>query len=295
MAKKAAMGKGLGALIGDVPARAPRPVERSPQSGVCEIELSKIEVNPFQPRTRFDEEALAELSDSIKQLGLVQPITLRQIEENKYQIISGERRFRASQLAGLTSVPAYVRKAEDKDMLALALVENVQREDLDAIEIAISYQRLIDECQLTQEALSARVGKKRATVSNYLRLLKLPPVIQAGIINKDISMGHARALISIEDSELQMKTYNEIIEQDLSVRKTEEFVKMLKENGGKPEAPASVEKPANPADAYESLQQKLCSKFSSKVKFKIDEKGKGQIVIPFSNNDELENIIGQLD
>lgn len=294
MAKKAALGKGLGALIGDAPAKAPRPVERSPQSGVSEIELSKIEVNPFQPRTRFDEEALNELSNSIKQLGLVQPITLRELEPDKYQIISGERRFRASQLAGLTKVPAYVRKAEDQDMLALALVENVQREDLDAIEIAISYQRLMDECQLTQESLSTRVGKKRTTVTNYLRLLKLPPVIQAGLINKDISMGHARTLISIEDSDLQLKAYNEIIEQDLSVRKTEEFVKMLKE-GNTEETALPAETKPNHAEAYKSLQEKLSSKFSSKVKFKIDASGKGQIVIPFSNNDELENIISQLD
>lgn len=295
MAKKAALGKGLGALIGDVPAKkAPRPVERKPESGISEIELSKIEVNPYQPRTRFDEEALAELSDSIKQLGLVQPITLRELEPGKYQIISGERRFRASQLAGLTQVPAYVRKADDNEMLALALVENVQREDLDAIEIAISYQRLIDECQLTQEALSTRVGKKRATVTNYLRLLKLPPVIQAGIINKDIAMGHARALISVDDSELQMRAYNEIIEQDLSVRKTEELVKMLKAGPEQNEEVKAETKP-NPAAEYKSLQERLSSKFKSKVKFKIDDKGKGQIIIPFSNNDDLESIISQLD
>jgi len=197
MAKRNALGRGLGALIDDA--------EKMQQgAGLDEIELSKIEANPFQPRTKFDEEALAELSASIKEIGLIQPITLRKVGDNKYQIIAGERRFRASQLAGLNKIPAYVRKAKDDGMLEMALVENIQREDLDAVEIALRYQRLIDELEYTQEELSGRVGNKRSSISNYLRLLKLPAIVQKGLIDQEISMGHAHAIINIDDDDTQI-------------------------------------------------------------------------------------------
>ena len=202
--KRNVLGRGLGALIDDAE-------KMQSSAGINEIELSKIEVNPFQPRTRFDEEALNELAASIKEIGLIQPITLRKIGDEKYQIIAGERRFRASQLAGLQSIPAYIRKAKDEGMLELALVENIQREDLNAIEIAMSYQRLMDELQFTQEELSTRIGKNRSTIANYQRLLKLPALIQKGIIEKQISMGHARAIINIEDAEKQLNIYGLIV------------------------------------------------------------------------------------
>lgn len=293
MNKKSALGKGLGALISDAGQVGKPIVQRSPQSGVNEIEISLIETNPFQPRTKFDEESLEELSASIKALGLIQPITLREIEAGKYQIISGERRYRASKMAGLTKVPAYVRTANDEEMLSMALVENIQRDDLDAIEVAVSYQRLIDECNLTQEKLSERVGKKRTTVTNYLRLLKLPPEIQLGIINKDISMGHARALISLEDHDQKVKIYTDIIEQDLSVRKTEEIVHALK-NGSSDEK--KIQKPKSIlAEEYLSLQNKIADKLKSSIKLKRSEDGKGEIIIPFSSDDDLERIIGFFD
>lgn len=293
MAKKNALGRGLGALISD--ADQGDNVERAPQSAVNEIELAKIEVNPFQPRTRFDEEALEELSESIKQLGVIQPITLRKISADKYQIISGERRFRASKMAGFDKVPAYVRTANDDEMLAMALVENVQREDLDAIEVAISYQRLIDECKLTQEQLSERVGKKRSTVTNYLRLLKLPAEIQLGIINRDISMGHARSLVNVEDPDMKVKIFTDIIEKDLSVRQTEDLIRGLKK-GDNPEDESNDKKSQQQLpDAYRKLQVTLEDRFKSKIKFKRQDSGKGEIVIPFKSDEDLERIVGILD
>lgn len=294
MAKKNALGRGLGALISDADHTN---VERNiaPQSLVNEITLASIEVNPYQPRTRFDEEALQELAASIKQLGVIQPITLREIAKDKYQIISGERRYRASKIAGLENIPAYVRKADDDEMLTMALVENVQREDLDAIEIAISYQRLIDECKLTQEQLSEQVGKKRSTVTNYLRLLKLPAEIQLGIINKDISMGHARSLINVEDPDLKVKIFTDIIEQDLSVRQTEDIIRQYK-NKKEGQAENKEEKTDKAStEIYGDLQIKLSDKFNSKIKFKRNNEGKGEIVIPFKSDEDLERIIGILD
>lgn len=292
MAKKSALGKGLGALISDAD-QVGKPVQRPAQSSINEIEIEKIEVNPNQPRTRFDEESIEELATSIRELGIIQPITLREMSEGKYQIISGERRFRASRLAGLEKVPAFVRKANDEEMLAMALVENVQREDLDAIEIAISYQRLIDECNLTQDKLGERVGKKRTTVTNYLRLLKLPPEIQTGIINKDISMGHARALISVEDPDMKVKIYTDIIEQDLSVRKTEELVKALK-SGEEPKKETAKPKMTLPEE-YFNLQQKIADRLKASIKLKRNDDGKGEIVIPFTSDDDLERIMGIFD
>ena len=221
MQKRNALGRGLGALIDD--SNVIR--EQNPVSN--EILISEIEANPFQPRVHFDEEALSELAASIKELGIIQPITLRRLGEKRYQIIAGERRFRASKLAGLTKVPAFVREAGDEAMLELALVENIQREDLDAIEVALSYQRLMEECKLTQESLSDRVGKKRSTISNYLRLLRLPAVIQKAIREQEITMGHARALINIPDSETQIMVYRQVVKYDFSVRKTEDIVRKL--------------------------------------------------------------------
>lgn len=295
MSKKNALGRGLGALISDANEAPNQRGANKPQQSIAnEVEIAKIEANPYQPRTKFDEEALKELADSIKQLGVIQPITLRESEDGKYQIISGERRYRASKLAGLDKVPAYVRKANDEEMLAMALVENVQREDLDAIEIALSYQRMIDECSLTQEQLSERVGKKRSTVTNYLRLLKLPPEIQLGIINNDISMGHARALINIDDADLKVKIYTQIIEDELSVRKTEEIIREYKNKDKEIVEPKATKSPSLPEE-YVVLQNQLKDKFKANIKLKRNEEGKGEIVIPFTSNEELERLIGLLD
>ena len=224
MAKKNVLGRGLGALIADA---AEEPVTREiVVSAIQELNLADIRPNPFQPRTEFDEEALSELAASIKAIGIVQPITVRAVEEGKYEIIAGERRFRASKLAGLSTIPAYIRKTEDDSLLELALIENIQREDLNAIEVAISYQRLIDECNLTQDGLSERVGKKRATIANYLRLLKLPAQIQLAVRDKKISMGHARAILGVEDPDTQLMIFEQILEYDFSVRKVDQ--EMLK-------------------------------------------------------------------
>ena len=286
MAKRNALGRGLGALIDDAG-------KTDSGSSISEIPIGNIEANPFQPRTKFDEIALNELAASIKEIGIIQPITLREIAQDKYQIIAGERRFRASKIAGLETVTAYVRKADDEGMLEMALVENIQREDLDAIEIALSYQRLIDECSLTQESLSDRVGKKRSTVSNYLRLLKLPAKIQKGIIEKVISMGHARALVNISNPEDQLSIYELILAEELSVRKVEEIVRNL--NGGaKKEAEAPAKKEKFPEE-YGELKDHLSKFFQTKVDFALNNKGKGKIVIPFNTTNDLERIMGILD
>ncbi|WP_163709084.1 ParB/RepB/Spo0J family partition protein [Mangrovibacterium lignilyticum] len=291
MAKRSALGRGLGALIDD----ADKQMDSSTSSSINEILIENIEANPFQPRTKFDESALQELSASIKELGIIQPITLRKVTDGKYQIIAGERRFRASKLAGLTTVPAYVRVAEDDGMLEMALVENIQREDLDAIEVALSYQRLIEECKLTQEVLSERVGKKRSTISNYLRLLRLPTLIQKGIIDKTISMGHARALVNIPNPEDQLSIYELILDEDLSVRKVEEIVRNL--NSQEPETEEKEASPKNEKypQEYGELKQHLSNFFDTKVDFALNNKGKGKIVIPFGSTKDLERIMGILD
>ena len=281
MVKRNALGRGLGALIDDA-----EKVQKS--AGITEIELSKIEANPFQPRTKFDQEALEELARSIKEIGLVQPITLRNVGENKYQIIAGERRFRASQLAGLNAIPAYVRKAKDDGMLEMALVENIQREDLDAIEIALSYQRLIDELAYTQEELSSRVGKKRSTIANYLRLLKLPAIVQKGLIEKLISMGHARAIINIEDAETQIMIFEEIVKHGYSVRKVEEIVRDL--NNNKSEATSKARKEKFPRE-FQNVKSSLDRIFDARIDFTMNEKGKGKISIPFKSEKDLERIV----
>jgi ParB family chromosome partitioning protein len=240
MSKKKALGRGLNALLSDsnieerlevdipVPSSAPTP----PSGGTLEISIQHIEVNPFQPRTHFDQEALKELSESIKVHGIIQPITVRRLARDQYQLISGERRFQASKLAGLTSIPAYVRSADDQQMLEMALIENIQRENLNAIEIALSYQRLISECSLKQDELGDRVGKNRATVTNYLRLLKLPPDVQIAVRDNKISMGHARAIINVENPDQQLYIFKKTLTEDLSVRKVEELVRNLSSAGG---------------------------------------------------------------
>lgn len=259
-----------------------------PGAGINEIDLTKIEANPFQPRTRFDEETLKELAESIKEIGLIQPITLRKIADNKYQIIAGERRFRAAQMAGLESIPAYIRKAKDEGMLEMALVENIQREDLDAIEIAMSYQRLLEELEFTQEELSSRVGKKRSTIANYLRLLKLPAVIQKGLVDKQISMGHARAIINIEDTDVQTLIYGQIIKMGLSVRRVEEIVRNL--NNAEAKETSTAEKHKIPKE-YQNLKKQLDKIFSSKIDISMNSHGRGKIVIPFKSVSDLERIV----
>ncbi|MRT91528.1 ParB/RepB/Spo0J family partition protein [Ancylomarina sp. 16SWW S1-10-2] len=290
MAKKSALGRGLGALIDDRDEFQTRPSHKDNELS-NEIELSKIEVNPFQPRTKFNEESLNELAQSIKEIGIVQPITVRKLNNNSFQLIAGERRLRAAKIAGLTKIPAYVRLAEDDKMLEMALVENVQREDLDSMEVAISYQRLIDECDLTQESLSDRVGKKRSTISNYLRLLKLPAEIQKGIREKQILMGHARALVNVNNREYQLSIFKMAATQDLSVRKIEEMVREA--NSGKP----IKEKTSTGrlAEEYESLKDHLSKYFDSKIDLKRNDKGKGKIIIPFKSDDDLERILAVLD
>lgn len=277
------MGRGLGALIDD----ADKIKEQV--SGIAEIEVSKIEANPFQPRTRFDQEALEELSASIREIGLIQPITLRRFDGEKFQIIAGERRFRAAQMAGLTKIPAFIREADDDGMLEMALVENIQREDLDSIEIALSYQRLIDECNLTQETLSTRVGKKRSTVSNYLRLLRLPAVIQKGLREKEISMGHARALINIPESETQVMIFEQILKYDFSVRRVEEIVRNLNaEKSGQEES--ATEKGKLPQQ-YHNFRESLAKFFPTPVKLSVNNEGKGKIIISFKSADDLQKIV----
>lgn len=292
-AKKNSLGRGLSALIEDA-TDVSKPEETV--ASINEIDINLIEVNPFQPRKTFDEEAIQELATSISTLGIIQPITVRLLDSGKFQLITGERRYRASLKAGLTKMPAYVRTANDQAMLELALVENIQREDLDAIEVAISYQRLVDECSLTQETLSERVGKKRSTVANYLRLLKLPAEIQAGIRNRQITMGHARALINIESSEEQVKILHMIIEDDLSVRQVEDLVRAL---GDPKEEPIKIGKPSNESGdtsaEVKDFQDQLRSYFNTKVDLKRSNNGAGKIVIPFKSDEELLQIMSLVE
>lgn len=289
MAKKNALGRGLDALIDT---NVGKDVEKKQIPN--EIEVRLVEANPYQPRTTFDDESLSELSESIKELGVIQPITVRLLDNGNYQLISGERRLRASKLAGLKMIPAYVRSADDQGMLEMALVENIQREDLNAIEVAISYQRLMDECKLTQENLSQRVGKKRSTVANYTRLLNLPAKIQLGIRDEKISMGHARALLSIKENETQLMVYDQILKYDFSVRRVEDIIRELNSETKKEEKKTKKKVLATQED-YEQLQKHLSNCFASNVEFKRGVKGKGKIVIPFKNDGDLERIIAILD
>jgi ParB family transcriptional regulator, chromosome partitioning protein len=287
-AKKNALGRGLSALITDE-----EPRRRNNPAWHDEISISLIEANPFQPRTRFEEESLHELALSMKEIGIIQPVIVRHKDDGKYQLIAGERRLRAAHIIGMETIPAYIRKPDDQGLLEMALVENIQREDLDAIEIAISYQRLMDECSLTQENLSERVGKKRSTISNYIRLLKLPAEIQLGIKHRQISMGHARSIISIDDPDAQLELYNNIINNDLSVRKVEEIVRSRDDMKPAVSKPKNVKNP-DPGE-YGSLRDHLAGFFGTDVEFRRNNSGKGKIVIPFSSNDELERIVGLLD
>lgn len=291
--KKPVLGRGLGALIDNANEYAQ--AQPKPAASINEIEITKIEANPFQPRTRFDEEKLSELASSIREIGIIQPLTLRKIGNDRYQIIAGERRFRAAKLAGLEKVPAYVRTADDDTMLEMALVENIQREDLDPIEIAISYQRLMDECNLTQESMSERVGKKRSTIANYLRLLKLPAEIQLGLREKQISMGHARAIVNIEDIATQLMIYEQILEYDFSVRKVEEVVRELTSEGEKVEEKVEKKEKVAIPEEYKKLKNQLSNFFKTNIQFSRGDDGKGKIVIPFRSDEELEKIISILD
>lgn len=290
--KRNALGKGLSALLEDKGTAMPR-TETPPAVGsVAAIPVQQIESNPYQPRTHFEEQSLNELAESIKVQGIIQPITVRRLFAGSYQLISGERRLKASKIAGLTEIPAYVRTANDQEMLEMALIENIQRENLNAIEVAISFQRMIDECSLRQEELGERVGKNRSTVTNYLRLLKLPPVIQASIRDNELSMGHARALINIEDADVQLYLHKEIIQKELSVRKVEELVRGLQQ--GPPKKTASNTNTDIPL-SYRKVQDDLSSRFSTKVLVKTDGSGKGHIQIPFLSDDDLNRILEMLD
>jgi ParB family transcriptional regulator, chromosome partitioning protein len=292
MSKKKALGRGLNALLSDsdqeerletdVPV-----VHPSPSGSISEIPIEKIEVNPFQPRTYFDQEALRELAESITVHGIIQPITLRRLARDQYQLISGERRFQASKLAGLKTIPAYIRLADDQQMLEMALIENIQRENLNAIEIALSYQRLISECSLNQEQLGERVGKNRATITNYLRLLRLPPDIQIAVRDTKISMGHARAIINVENPDQQLYIFKKILAEDLSVRRVEELVRELSRTSEPKEKPAA---PMSGNREISQLQNNLSSHFGTRVVVKSDGK-KGEIKIPFLSIEDLNRIL----
>jgi ParB family chromosome partitioning protein len=263
-------------------------------SSISEISLSKIQPNPDQPRSMFEEEALEELATSIRSLGVIQPITLKEIGPDRYMIISGERRYRASLKAGLEEIPAYIKTAADEHVVEMALIENIQREDLNAIEIALAYQKLIDNYELTQEKLSERVGKKRTTIANYLRLLKLPAEIQVGLKDKKIDMGHARALISVQDPEIQLALYEQILQDGLSVRQVEELVRNAAE-AVVPDAKDEQPKKKLLPEEYNLLKDHLSRFFNTRVNLSCNEKGKGKITIPFASEDELEKLIMLLD
>ena len=286
--KKRGLGKGLNALIPDEPLYEPKPVEEAiSTSAVAEIEIDKIEANPYQPRAVFDESALLELAESIKQLGVIQPITVRRVGKDRYQLISGERRLRAAKMAGLKTIPAFVRSTDDNNMLLEALVENIQREDLNPIEIAISFKRLMEELNLTQEQLSKTTGKGRSTIANYLRLLNLPPEIQAGIRAEKITMAHAKAIASLPDKFSQIKVYYKVLAAGLSVKKTEELVKEMMNKQEDTKRKKKTELP----EQYKLWRENLKKALNTKVDLKLDKYGKGKLVINFENEDQLKKII----
>ncbi|HER40581.1 MAG TPA: ParB/RepB/Spo0J family partition protein [Salinimicrobium catena] len=287
--KKQALGRGLSALLKDPQNDIKSAEDKNADKlvgHIVELELDSIEVNPFQPRTSFNEESLRELASSIRELGVIQPITVRKLDYNQYQLVSGERRFRASRLVGLETIPAYIRIANDQESLEMALVENIQRQDLDPIEISLSYQRLIDEINLTQEQLSERVGKNRSTIANYLRLLKLDPIVQTGMRDGFLTMGHGRALINIEDPQLQLEIYEKILANSLSVRETEKLVRNLQE--GKP-ADKAAPAPALPKNIKKSIKE-FSERLGTKVDVKVAKKGNGRLIIPFSSEEDLERL-----
>jgi len=301
MAKRNALGRGLGALLEnydtDVTTKGGDPAKQTSLEGgtlvgtVANLPLESIEANPFQPRTDFDAEALEELSASIKQFSLIQPVTVRKMGYDQYQLISGERRFKAVQMAGLDKIPAYIRIANDQEMLELALVENIQRQDLNALEIAISYNRLTEECNLTQEELSNRIGKNRATISNYLRLLKLPDVIQDAIKTNKIQMGHARALINIEDAAWQMAIFKKTISKSLSVRQVENLVR----DGVTKKETTGITKPSVLTNEQKKMAYHLSTFFDAEVEIKRNRDRTGKIIIPFSSDEELHKLVTAID
>ncbi len=290
--RKKALGRGLGALLEDSNTNLQDDLQRGPVAGaMANIPLDQIQVNPYQPRTHFDRVALEELAESIKIQGIIQPITVRKMNKDEYQLISGERRYQASKMAGLDEIPAYVRMADDQQMLEMALIENIQRENLNAIEVALSYQRLLSDCDLKQEELGGRVGKNRTTVNNYLRLLKLPPDIQAGLRDKKISMGHARALINVEDVEKQLSIYKSVIKEDLSVRKVEQLVRDLMHPSEVKPKSKKIESNSQRKYEIQQVQQKLSSHFGTRVNLKADGQFRGEIKIPFVSTEDLNRIL----
>lgn len=291
--QKQALGRGLSALLkdpeNDIKSIGDKNADKV-VGNIIELDIEAIEINPFQPRTNFNEESIQELASSIKELGVIQPITVRKLDFNKYQLISGERRLRASKVVGLATIPAYIRIANDNESLVMALVENIQRHDLDPIEIALSYQRLIDEIQLTQEQMSERVGKKRSTIANYLRLLKLDPIIQTGIRDGFISMGHGRALITIEDQDVQSDIYHKIVLENLSVRETEALVKNHQDSV-KPIVAAPKAKKGTSFSISDNQKKAITNFFGTKIDVKVAGNGKGKISIPFHSEEDLNRII----
>ncbi len=286
--KKKALGRGLKSLLSDTPDSGTFEEAPAAAGNMSELTIAEIEVNPFQPRKHFDQEALRELADSIKVHGIIQPITVRKLSRNQYQLISGERRYQAARLSGLKTIPAYVRSADDQQMLEMSLIENIQRENLNPIEVALSYQRLLTECRLKQDELGERVGKNRTTVTNYLRLLKLPPDIQIALRDNKLSMGHARAIINVENPEVQLLIFKRTISEDLSVRQVEELARsMARGNKGK-----NTANPSSTASSREivQLQGKLSSHFGTKVSVKSDGR-KGEIKIPFLSIEDLNRIL----
>jgi ParB family chromosome partitioning protein len=287
--KAAALGRGLDALI------STDDVSTQGSSTINEVPISQIDANPNQPRREFDQAALEELANSIKQLGIVQPITLRQMEDGRYQIIAGERRWRASQLAGLTAIPAYIRTIKDENVMEMALVENIQREDLNAIEIALAYEHLLDKSGMTQEKVSERVGKSRAAIANYLRLLKLPAQVQMALQKKEIDMGHARALLSLGSPSMQLKLFKEIHKNGYSVRKVEEMCHQLNNGEDIQTAKKTIASKTRLPEEFNMLKTRLSKFFDTKVQMSYNDKGKGKITIPFASEEELEHIMQMLD
>lgn len=296
MSKKKALGRGLSALLSDSIVQqdektvkvARKPIKRSLKA-VNEIPIIYIETNPYQPRTTFHKEQLDDLAQSIKELGVIQPITVRKIDFNKYQLISGERRLRASQMIGLESIPAFVRTANDTEMLEMALVENIQRQELDAIEVALSYQRLIEECELTQEKMSERVGKKRSTITNYLRLLQLQPLVQAGVRDQMISLGHAKALLAIDNEDDQLDAYKKVVALQLSVRQAEDLCRDFKNGKTIKSKPAETT-----PEKWLDINKEVSEKIGAKTQIKFSAKGNGKLTINFKNEEELERIMNIL-
>lgn len=288
--KKQALGRGLSALLNDPDNDIRSVSDKNAEQlvgSIVELDLDHIEVNPFQPRSNFSEDALEELASSIRELGLIQPITVRKLDFNRYQLVSGERRYRASQKIGMKTIPAYIRIANDQESLEMALVENIQRQDLDPVEIALSYQRLLEEIGLTQEKLSERVGKKRSTITNYLRLLRLDPIIQTGMRDGFLSMGHGRALINVEDPQTQLEIYEKILANSLSVRETEKLVREIQE--GKPASKASKASPALPQEFRKGLKE-FSEYLGAKVDVKVAKKGNGRLIIPFSSEEDFKRL-----